>query len=137
MAVNELRGSLESLPAVKCAGEVLNKIFEYDSTHAPRQVTLLNQAPERSIDDTIHGPLKPRHFHLHSVPDVSYKQQVQLLCGILQGLPLPFQLLRCTNKTTEEELSLFFQRISSFREHKYVILGVNHLTGDIQEVSEI
>lgn len=122
---------------VSSAMALLNKLMEYDTQYAPRNVTLVKHCTGYDRRATLHGPLHLKHFTLHYVPEFSHKQQIQLLCDILQGIPLPFQLLRCNNKTTIEEIELFFQRIASFPEHKYVIFDTNALGSDIQEVTDI
>ena len=122
---------------VGSARALLNKLMEYDTQYAPRNVTLVKHYTGCDRRGTLHGPLCLRHFTLHYVPEFSHKQQIHLLCDILQDIPLPFQLLRCNNKTTIEEIELFFQRIASFPEHKYVIFDTNTLCSDIQEVTDI
>ena len=96
----------------------------------PKQLTLLN----KSTCTPIHGSLNPIHFNLHYIPDFTHKQQLQFLCGLFEGVPFPFQLVCCTNRTTANELKLFFMRMMSFPQHKYVIMNANLLLGDVQEV---
>ena len=125
---------------MKCVGEVFRKLFEYRDIYAPREVTLLNQPLGDGIVAVakgIHGPLRLRNFCLHSMPDLSHKQQIELLYDIFQGLPLPFQFLHCTNKTTQEEISLFLQRSATYPQHKFIMIDVDLLVGDVQEVSNL
>ena len=136
-AIGELKDSDEMVSVVSSARALLNKLMEYDTQYAPRNVTLVKHYTGCDRRGTLHGPLCLRHFTLHYVPEFSHKQQIHLLCDILQDIPLPFQLLRCNNKTTIEEIELFFQRIASFPEHKYVIFDTNTLCSDIQEVTDI
>ena len=120
-AIEDLCGKLQSLPPIKSAVVFLNKLMEYNVLHAPQQVMLVRQSTCSGKDVTVHGPVRIRHFTLHYVPGFTHKQQMQLLFDILQGIPLPFQLLRCTTSTTNEELELFFQRMTKFPENQYVV----------------
>ena len=125
---------LQSMPAIKSAVVFLNKLMEYDDQYAPRQEMLVNQFTYPDGQDA-HGPVRLRHFTLHYVPGFNHKQQMLLLFDLLHGVPMPFQLMRCTVSTTTEELELFFQRMALFpAEHKYVIFNTNLLSSDIQEV---
>ena len=63
--------------------------------------------------------------------------QMDLQCLILQifsGIPEAYQMLRCQETTTEEELNLFLKRIEKHYNH-YIMLDVNKLSFKLQEVS--
>ena len=135
MALEDVGENLFTLPFVEYAETILNKLFEYDQDiYVPKRVTLVHTSPDQA--SPFHGSLFPRHFILHFVPNMTHKQHVQFLCNqLFQRIPFPFELLCCTDKTTGDELQLFFQRIAFFSDHKYVIINANLLSGDIQEVS--
>ncbi len=65
---------------------------------------------------------------------------LDLVCMIFwifgEKIPFKFQLLRCSAATTREELLLFFQRINAYPNFKYLILGINTLTMEVQQVSQ-
>ena len=126
--IEDLGEALLLLPAIQSAKVFLNKLMEYNDLHAPQKMMLVKQS------GTVHGSVRLRHFTLHYVPGFTHKQQMQLLFSILQGAPLPFQLLQCTANTTAEELELFFQRMALFSVHKYVIFNTFLLSSDNQEV---
>ena len=105
----------------------LNKLMEYNATQ--QMMLQCTQANER-----VKSPVTIRHFTLHYVPGFTHDLQIQLLFDILQRIPLPFQLFHCTINTTAEEIELFFQRMTLFSDHKYIIFSTNQLSSDIQEV---
>ena len=116
------------------AAKILLKLFEYsDGRYTPTQVTLLNE----DTGTLRCGSLNLVHFDLHYIPDFTHKQQLQFLCGLFNGIPFPFQLVCCTNKTTDNELKLFFMRMIHFPKHRYVIMNANLLLRDTQEVNLI
>ena len=139
IALKELRkkeDTFRNLSYVQFAKIFLSALFaqDCDDKYAPRHITLLNciqkgiQAPPSLV------ALNHIRFDLHYLPNFTHKQQVQFLCSLFERIPFPFQLLRCTNTTTNEEVQLFFQRIVLFPGHKYVILNTNLLLSDTQEV---
>ena len=73
-------------------------------------------------------------FRLISALDFSNKDIVQLIFFVFNGFPSPCQLLRCSKATCAEEIELFFQRISFFHTARYLILGINELTNELQQV---
>lgn len=136
MALQDVGENLNTLPFVEYAATILSKLFEYDQgNYVPKKETLVYTCPRQDQASLFHGSLCPRHFILHFVPNFTHKQQVQFLCSLFQRIPFSFQLLCCTNKTTEDELQLYFQRIAFFSDHKYVIINANLLSRNIQEVS--
>ena len=129
---------LRDLSYVQFAKTLLCTLFaqDCDSKYDPRHITLLNYIPEGLQAPT--SWVEPTHirFDLHYLPNFTHKQQVQFLCSLFERIPFPFQLLRCTSTTTNEEVQLFFERIVLFPWHKYVILNTNLLLSDIQEVKK-
>ena len=74
-------------------------------------------------------------FRLYSAIDFSNMDLVCLIFWILgDKIPFRFQLLRCSAATTGEELFLFFQRVNMYPNIKYLILGINNLTMEVQQV---
>ena len=73
-------------------------------------------------------------FRLLSALKFSNVQIVQLIYFVLNGFPSHCQILRCSKATHAEEIELFFQRISFFHTVRYLILGINELTNELQQV---
>lgn len=73
-------------------------------------------------------------FKLISALKFSNIQIVQLIYFVFNGFPSHCQLLRCSKATHPEEIELFFQRISFFHTARYLILGINELTNELQQV---
>lgn len=56
-----------------------------------------------------------------------------LILKVFSGIPGAYQVLRCQATTTEEELSLFLERVKQHHTH-YLMLDVNKLPFKLQEV---
>ena len=78
---------------------------------------------------------KPRVLHyLHCAQGYNQHSLIELLFEIYNGsMPLSFQVFRCHEKSTEDELSFFLQKVDGFSS-TYTILEVNRLTIPLQEV---
>ncbi len=77
------------------------------------------------------------HIYLYLLADSSnlklYKVALRLLMPV--KLPLkPFQILTCTTGTTQEAISLFFQRIKLMSRYRYILMDVNIMSLKLQEV---
>ena len=77
--------------------------------------------------------LKPE-FKLLSPVNISNIDLMHLIYFVFEGFPSSKQLLRCDRHTTLEELDIFFERITFFPKNRYLILGVNTLTHELQQV---
>lgn len=73
---------------------------------------------------------------LHSCHGLSRVQLMSLIINCYNGVPESFQLLRCHSSTTEDELSLFLNRVS-IHAFQYMIIGVEKLPYQLQEVKSI
>ena len=73
-------------------------------------------------------------FQLFSAFDFSNMDLVRLIYWIFDDFPESFQLLRCSLSTTNEEVELFFDRINKYPEFRYLILGINTLSLEVQQV---
>ena len=74
-------------------------------------------------------------FQLFSAFDFSNMDLVRLIYWIFDNrFPESFQLLRCSLSTTNEEVELFFDRINKYSEFRYLILGINTLSLEVQQV---
>ena len=71
---------------------------------------------------------------LHHAPKYSQSQLLRLIVSIYGGVPESFEVFRCRASTTQEELSLFLERVER-RPLRYLILEVNKLPFRLQEVS--
>ena len=54
--------------------------------------------------------------------------------NLLGKLPNPFQVFACTHITTQEAVTLFFERVNHYHHFRYVMIDINILSLDIQEV---
>ena len=70
---------------------------------------------------------------LHYCPRYSQAQLICLIVSLYDGVPEAFEIFRCHPLSTEEQLSLFLNRVA---EHalQYLILEVNQLPFKLQEV---
>ena len=51
---------------------------------------------------------------MHVAIDLKPKDLIRLIFEIYKGIPAPYEVYRCRADSTEEELSLFFQRTLRF-----------------------
>ena len=52
-----------------------------------------------------------------------------------QRFPLSCQLFKCSSNACKEDIELFFDRIDHFPQSKYLVLGINLISNDLQQVS--
>lgn len=77
-------------------------------------------------------------FVLLSAVNFSNTDLVYLIYFVFnEKFPSPKQLLRCDKQMTLEELDIFFQRMTFFHKNRYLILGINTLTHELQQVNSI
>lgn len=94
------------------------------STKVIRRVSSATQFP--GISDS--------NQFLHHAPKYQQSQLVRLIVSIYGGVPESFEVFHCRASTTQEELSLFLERMER-RPLRYLILEVNKLPFRLQEVS--
>ena len=70
---------------------------------------------------------------LHYAPKYSQAQLIQLIVSIYGGVPKSFEVFHCRSTSTEEELSLFLERVAK-QPLRYLVLEVNELPFRLQEV---
>ena len=70
---------------------------------------------------------------LFSTSSICHSKLMYLVLNIYQGTPEPFEYLRCSPLTTEEELKIFMKRVLE-HPRMYIILNVNSLPHFLQEV---
>ena len=51
---------------------------------------------------------------MHVAIDLKPQDLIRLIFEIYKGIPAPYEVYRCRADSTEEELSLFFQRMLRF-----------------------
>ncbi len=71
---------------------------------------------------------------LHNCLNHKMYDLTEVIVGIYRGLPQPFEVFRCHQETTEEELHLFIERITK-HPRQYVIVQASRLSFKLQEVS--
>ena len=87
------------------------------------------QRPQSSVLAYYHRP-----FVIHSLHDFNTREMLQVVFYIFGGMiPAPFQILHCSSTTEKSELELFFTRVKFWKEHQYVIVGVDRLSSRLQE----
>ena len=73
---------------------------------------------------------------LISAFDYSNLDLIRLIYWIFdKSFPLFCQLFRCSSNTCKEDIELFFDRIDHFPQPKYLVLGINLISNDMQQVS--
>ena len=70
---------------------------------------------------------------LHYAPKYSQAELVRLIVSIYGGVPESFEVFHCRPTSTEEELSLFLERVAK-QPLRYLVLEVNKLPFRLQEV---
>ena len=73
-------------------------------------------------------------FRLYSMIDFSNNEVYTVALNLLGKLPNPFQVLACTHITTQEAVTLFFERVKNYHHFRYIMIDMNILSLDIQEV---
>ena len=73
---------------------------------------------------------------LYLCASLSKKEIVCLIIGIFDGIPEPYRVLRCQSTTTENEVTMFWNR-SNHLKADYLVLNFNKLPLTIQEVSKL
>ena len=66
--------------------------------------------------------------------DFSDNEVYTVALNLLGKLPNPFQVLACTHITTQEAVTLFFERVKNYHHFRYIVIDINILSLDIQEV---
>ena len=70
---------------------------------------------------------------LHYAPKYSQAELIRLIVSIYGGVPESFEVFHCRSTSTEEELSLFLERMAK-QPLRYMVLEVNKLPFRLQEV---
>ena len=96
----------------------------------PRRST---KAIRRPSSVTQFAPTSDANQFLHHAPKYSQSQLVRLIVRIYGGVPESFEMFHCRSSSTEEELSLFLERIER-KPLRYLILDVDKLPFRLQEV---
>ena len=78
--------------------------------------------------------IKSVFFRLYSMIDSSDKEVYTVALNLLGKLPNPFQVLACTHITTQEAVTLFFERVKNYHHFRYIMIDINVLSLDIQKV---
>ena len=78
--------------------------------------------------------IKSVFFQLYSMIDSSDNEVYTVALNLLGELPNPFQVLACTHITTQEAVTLFFERVKNYHHFRYIVIDINILSLDIQEV---
>ena len=74
-------------------------------------------------------------YILHSLPGYSQSEIMRLIIQIYGGVPEFFEVLRCQNITTKEDLRLFLNPMRATKQpFQYLVLEVNRLSYHVQEV---
>ena len=73
---------------------------------------------------------------LHFGPNYNQTKLIQMIIGIYNGIPQPFEVFQCFAETSEEEVNLFMKRAARHPCH-YLLLEVNNLPFKLQEVHSI
>ena len=96
-----------------------------------------------------HLQVHPRHqsfvssvetnfFRIYSMLGSSNYEVYNVAFNLLGTLlPNSFQVLACTYITTQEAVTLFFERLKNYPRFRYIMIDVNILSLDIQEVGII
>ena len=69
--------------------------------------------------------------------DFSDKEVYTVALNLLGELPNTFQVLACTHITTQEAVTLFFERVKNYHHFRYIVIDINILSLDIQEVCSV
>ena len=72
---------------------------------------------------------------LYSASNFSQSKLIYLVMDVYKGKPEPFEYLRCSQTTSEEELRIFMKRVLQ-HPRLYIVLHVNCLPHFLQEVNE-
>jgi len=73
---------------------------------------------------------------LHFGPNYNQTKLIQMITGIYNGIPQPFEVFHCFAETSGEELNLFMKRAARHPRH-YLLLEVSNLPFKLQEVHSI
>ena len=113
----------------------------YSSSHLPEAVGMFLhhffsdlQALPVYMDSKTQSSSPSSNFTLFTAYNFSNLNIVCAIYDVFDGLPNSFQLLRCCNLTRSEDIKLFFDRVYCFPKLRYLILGVNRLTSEVQQV---
>ena len=83
---------------------------------------------------SVHSPQGPHvSLVLHYGRNYTITQLTQMIVGIYDGIPRPFEVFHCYHNTTEEELNLFMKRTAK-HPRQYLIVQVSKLPFKLQEV---
>lgn len=114
---------------MEVVGTFVHKLFhEYDMKRYALQPRQPYKQPARIVS-------AQSSAILHSCHGLSRVQLMSLIINCYSGVPESFQLLRCNSSTTEDELNLFLNRVSTHA-FQYMIVGVEKLPYQLQEVSK-
>lgn len=72
---------------------------------------------------------------LHSVHKLIPMEILRLVFTIFECVPYSFQLFHCSPNTTEQQLELFFNGLVLWENFRYLIIGVDELSNELQEVA--
>ena len=66
--------------------------------------------------------------------DSSDNEVYTVALNLLGKLPITFQVFACTHITTQEAVTLFFERVKNYHCFRYIVIDINILSLDVQEV---
>ena len=66
--------------------------------------------------------------------DSSDNEVYTVALNLLGKLSNTFQVFACTHITTQEAVTLFFERVKNYYCFRYIVIDINILSLDIQEV---
>ena len=94
--------------------------------------------PQHLLDKLRHPSIsyeiKSVFFRLYSMIDSSDNEVYTVALNLLGKLPNSFQVFACTHITTQEAVTLFFERVNNYHHFRYIVIDINILSLDIQEV---
>ena len=105
-----------------------------DVTEAKQQPKLIVKDSKISLDTVHDRSIHFEKFCLHAAHNFTPLEVVRLIYTRFSGFPKWFQLLRCSEETKLDELELFLMRVQQWHQYRYMVLGVNMLSHELQEV---
>ena len=100
---------------------------------------LVNHTLPRCRPMALNCSVDTTHLHshqiLHFAPNYKQSQLVRLVVYIYGGVPESFEVFHCKSSSTQDELSLFLDRVER-RPLNYLLLEVNKLSVILQEVNK-
>ena len=98
--------------------------------------SLINFCQIEICNSSLSSYSPPFYQPLYTCSSLSKREMLCLIIGIFNGIPKPYQVLRCESTTTEHEVMLFWKRSQYFKS-EYLILNFNKLPFKIQEVGNL